>query len=120
MGIGRKRLERSEAQHLISSHKTTELTPQEGPRVAHSFKEPVARVWAVGFEDTPGDVNADGTTVHGVIGSFDLERRPRGSRPFKYDRFLVVEDEAGAYWQIGPLKNLDYGHHREDPPEWTY
>ncbi len=51
----------------------------------------------------------------------DTERRfdPTDPTLLKYDRYYYVKMNDGRVFQLGPFKNVDYGHHLHERPEWT-
>ena len=46
----------------------------------------------------------------------DFERVTSSSSPLRYYRYLYARIEDGRMFQSGPLKNLEYGHHRNTRP----
>ena len=48
----------------------------------------------------------------------DFERIASAPPPRRYYRYLYARTEDGRIFQSQPLKNLEYGHHRESRPAW--
>jgi hypothetical protein len=48
----------------------------------------------------------------------DFERMASTSPDLRYYRYLYARTEDGRTFQSQPLKNLEYGHHRNERPTW--
>lgn len=51
-------------------------------------------------------------------GYIDVERRETSGATHRYYRYFFVKMTDGRVFQLGPVKDLEYGHHREDRPSW--
>lgn len=50
----------------------------------------------------------------------DTERfDPTQTGLLKYDRYYYVRMQDGRIFQLGPFKELEYGHHLMERPDWT-
>lgn len=50
----------------------------------------------------------------------DVERfDPSNPALLKYDRYLFIKMIDGRVFQMGPFKDVDYGHHLDKRPNWT-
>ena len=57
------------------------------------------------------------STAH-VQAYVDFERRASVGAPFRYYRYLYATIADGRTFQSEPLKNVEYGHHRDGRPTW--
>jgi len=48
----------------------------------------------------------------------DFERITSTSSVLRYYRYLYARTEDGRMFQSEPLKNVEYGHYRNDRPTW--
>ena len=48
----------------------------------------------------------------------DFERRATEGATYRYYRFAYAQTADGRVFQSGPIKDLEYGHHRWDKPSW--
>ncbi len=53
-----------------------------------------------------------------VHGHFDVERSYPDRPRFKYDRYFFIRLVDGRVFQIGPFKDVEYGHHLNERPAW--
>jgi hypothetical protein len=50
----------------------------------------------------------------------DTERLdPASPELLKYDRYYLTQMSDGRVFQLGPFKDLDYGHHLRERPAWA-
>jgi hypothetical protein len=85
----------------LSTGRATELTRDEMPGWAQEVPA-VSGAWLY-YE---GGAHLDVERQH--------DRRP----PFRYDRYLLVKMRDGRVFQLGPDKDVDYGHHLDTRPDW--
>jgi len=60
-----------------------------------------------------------GTLSTGNVQAYiDIERKASQPPPLRYDRYLYAKVHDGRVFQAGPIKDVEYGHHREQRPSW--
>jgi hypothetical protein len=75
----------------------------------------IQAIWIHDYSDQQ-TIPSIGTSTP-VSGSFDIERRGKQpGEPLKMDRYYYISLDSGSFWQSGPYKNLDYGHHLAERP----
>ena len=112
MKVGWKAVSGQEYEDAISSATTTRLPQEQWPDFVGGIAG-VRDVYGVGFTE-PRDIASDDTLVREATGSIDVVGKDGDL--FKSYRFLYVAGGA-EFFRAGPVRDLDYRHHREDPPD---
>lgn len=77
----------------------------------------VTGVWL--FTERPEGVASTQTLSTGHIhGRLLVERNHKGGRPFRYDQYFLVQVVGGRVFQLGPDKDIEFGHHQDGRPDW--
>ncbi len=110
--MGRKNVTEQEYQMAISSATTVPVPKEQWPEFVGDMGG-ASDVHGVRFEE-PRDVTSDDTVVKEAAGSIDVGRMDR--ELYKSYRYLYVT-RNGRHFRFGPFRDVDYGHHRTDPPD---
>lgn len=92
----------------------TELRP--------SWAQPLQTISGAWLHFTGGDPAAStgSLSTTGAHARMDTERFDSTNPGFlKYDRYYYVKMEDGRVFQLGPFKDVDYGHHLRERPQWA-
>ena len=57
-------------------------------------------------------------STEGVHGQILVERQYLQSPRFRYDMYLLARINDGRVFQLGPYKNVEFGHHHDQRPDW--
>jgi hypothetical protein len=103
-------------QAALSTGRARELTRDEMPVWAQTVPE-VSGAWLY-YEggaalDSTGSLSTSDVHAH-----LDVERQRDDSPRFRYDRYFLVKMRDGRVFQLGPDKDVEYGHHHETRPDW--
>ena len=103
-------------QSARSSGQTVRLAKDQYPEWANKVAE-IQAIWIQDYQ-APRALHSTGTFTP-VNGSFDVERRGKQRcDPLKFDRYYFITVKDGSLWQSGPYKNVDYGHHLRERPDF--
>ena len=109
-----KPVQADEFESARSSGHTVRMGKNQYPDWAAKVPK-IQAIWVHDYSD-PQTISSTGTSTP-VSGSFDVERRGKHpGEPLKVDRYYYISMEDGSYWQSGPYKDLDYGHHLDKRP----
>jgi hypothetical protein len=100
----------------LTTDRAKELTRNEMPVWAQTVPA-VSAAWLY-YEggaplDSTGSLSTGDVHVH-----LDVERQHDESPRFRYDRYLFVKMRDGRAFQLGPDKDVEYGHHHVTRPDW--
>ena len=77
----------------------------------------VSGVWISSTSLAPLGSTSDLSTS-APTGRMLTERSHETGARRRYDRYLLVQMVDGRVFQAGPYKNVDFGHHHDDRPDW--
>ena len=98
---------------ILSSGKTYELLSQDWPAWARRPGQ-VARMFAYAL--APGERLPSAQTTGHQVGRLLSERYDSGdSEPWNYNWYAVVQSSNGSLYQSGPSRDIDFGHHLQEP-----
>jgi len=100
----------------LSTGRIKELTRDEMPGWTRSVPA-VSAAWLYYEGGSPLDSTGSLSTedFHARI---DIERQYPVSPRLRYDHYLFVKMADDRVFQLGPDKDVEYGHHHEVRPDW--
>ncbi len=103
-------------QSVRNSGQTVQIARNQYPEWANKVAE-IQAIWIHDYQ-TPRALQSTDTSTP-VSGSFDVERRGKQQGDsLKFDRYYYITSGDGSFWQSGPYKNVDYGHHLTERPDF--
>ena len=102
----------------LSSGQTYYVPPELMPDWAQGLKT-VSGVWLHYHRGQPAGSTVSLSTSQAQA-RLDIERfDPTDAGLLKYDRYYFIKMVDQRVFQIGPFKNVDYGHHLRERPRWA-
>ncbi len=98
---------------ILGSGCTYEFQRPEWPNWARGAPQ-VQRV--IAYALAPGETIPSIQTTGTVVARLLTERYdPKDEAPFNYNWYAVVQSSNGAFYQSGPHRDVDFGHHLSRP-----
>jgi hypothetical protein len=103
-------------QKALSTGHAHRLSHDEMPTWAQDSNA-VTTAWLYTESGKPVESTGALSTGH-VHGHRFVERQHLKSPRFRYDQYLLVKVAGGRVFQLGPYKDIEFGHHHDQRPSW--
>ena len=102
----------------LSSGATVFLPPELRPPWMQQLPT-VTGAW-IYYEGGETAASTSSLSTNAAHARVDMERfDPASTDLLKYDRYYFVRTRDDRVFQLGPFKNVEYGHHLRERPPWV-